>query len=235
MSRGLGSLQRSLCETLAVAEGHELTLREVRRRLREPDRSNLRRAIRGLLKRGLVRESRSKGERRLGLAFWGFVRMRIPSESSSRRRVSAGANMRAELRALREAREVERRRLEAEDAKGPRWLGYEHRFVRNRRPGPAQERVLYVLWEYADPLDEGLPVSAAKAIVGGDRSNTRRTIRTLLLRGELDESEDGERIRLSYSTALKFAVLFLPFLEDPIDDQRARMIVREHRGGDTAR
>jgi DNA-binding MarR family transcriptional regulator len=233
VSRGLGSLQRGVCETLAAAEGHELALRELRRRLGEPDRSNLRRAIRGLLKRGLVEESCSGGERRLGLAFWGLVEIRTPPEGPSRRRVSA--RMREELRALREAREEERRRMEAEAAKGPRWLGYEHRFVRNRRPGPAQERILYVLWEYTDPLDEGLPVSTVKAIVGGDRSNTRRAIRTLLLRGELDESEDGERIRLSYSTAFKFSLLFPPFLEDPIDDQRARMIVRAHKGGDRPR
>lgn len=59
MSRGLGSLQRGICESLAAAEGHELPLRELRRRLGEPDRSNLRRAIRGLLERSLVEESHS--------------------------------------------------------------------------------------------------------------------------------------------------------------------------------
>ena len=59
MSRGLGSLQRGICESLAAAEGHELLLRELRRCLGEPDRSNLRRAIRGLLERSLVEESHS--------------------------------------------------------------------------------------------------------------------------------------------------------------------------------
>jgi len=59
VSRGLGSLQRGICESLAAAKGYELPLRELRRRLGEPDRSNLRRAIRGLLERSLVEESHS--------------------------------------------------------------------------------------------------------------------------------------------------------------------------------
>jgi hypothetical protein len=125
------------------------------------------------------------------------------------------AKWREEKRALQEAREEERRRLEAEATEGPKRVGYEHRFVRRRFPGPTQERVLYVLWEYAEPLDEGLPVTVVKAIVGGDRSNTRRAIRTLLLRGQLDESEDGERLRLSYYTAVGSPRCFLRFLKSP--------------------
>ena len=54
MSRGLGILQRRICEELFATEGHELPLRELRRQLGEPNRSNLRRAIRGLLERDLV-------------------------------------------------------------------------------------------------------------------------------------------------------------------------------------
>ncbi|MBA3953119.1 MAG: hypothetical protein H0X57_14725, partial [Rubrobacter sp.] len=56
MSRGLGGLQRRVCEVLHAAENGELPLRELRRRLGDPDRSNLRRAIRGLLERGMVEE-----------------------------------------------------------------------------------------------------------------------------------------------------------------------------------
>jgi DNA-binding IclR family transcriptional regulator len=232
MSRGLGILQRRICDTLNAAEGTELPLRELRRRLGEPDRSNLRRGIRGLLERGLVEESRSGEERRVKLTFWGVVFAhplpKIP------RRVSIHTELKEEMRALKEAREEERRRLEAEAAEGPRWIGYEHRFVRRRFPGPTQTRILSVLWEYADPLDEGLPATAVKAIVGGNRSNTRRAIRTLLLRGQLNESEDGERIRLSYSAAFWFSYI-PPIPIEPIDDERAREILRMHQGAGRAR
>lgn len=227
MSRGLGKLQRRIYETLNAAEGTELPLRELRRRLGEPDRSNLRRGIRGLLERGLLEEYRSGEERRVKLTFWGVVFAhplpKIP------RRVSIHTKLEEERRARKEAREEERRRLEAEAAEGPRWIGYEHRFVRRRFPGPTQTRILSVLWEYADPLDEGLPVTVVKAIVGGNRSNTRRAIRTLLLRGQLNESEDGERIRLSYSTAVWFSYI-PPVPLEPIYDERAREILRTHRG-----
>ena len=60
-------MQRRVCEVLDGAEGKEVALRELRRRLGEPDRSNLRRAIRGLLEREIVEESRVGGERRVGL------------------------------------------------------------------------------------------------------------------------------------------------------------------------
>lgn len=120
-------------------------------------------------------------------------------------------------------------------AKGPRWIGYERRFVRRRPPGPTQTRILSVLWEYADPLDGGLPVTAVKAIVGGNRSNTRRAIRTLLLRGQIDESEDGDRIRLSYANARWFS-WFLPLIpEDPIDDRHVRTVLKRHQGANPAR
>jgi DNA-binding MarR family transcriptional regulator len=239
VSRGLGSLQRGVCETLAAAEGHELPLRELRLRLGEPDRSNLRRAIRGLLKRGLVEELRSGGGRRLALTPRGLLRMRPPRPVHflNRPRVSIRARLREELRALEDAwEEEESRRLETEaatsasTAAGPGEGGHEHGSGCGRPPGPTQKRVLYVLWKYADPVDEGLPVGAVKAIVGGDRSNTRRAIRTLLRRGELDESEDGERVLLSRSAAFRFSSNFPPTLEDPPDEERAAKILRARQG-----
>jgi DNA-binding MarR family transcriptional regulator len=213
VSRGLGSLQRRICESLAAAEGHELPLRELRRRLGEPDRSNLRRAIRGLLERSLVEEShsgRSSRGGRLALTSSGLLRMRPPPPVHLvyRPRMSIRARLREELRALQEAREEEEsRRLEtkatASPAAGPSSVDHEHIARRGRSPGHIQRSVLYVLWKYADHVGEGLPVGALKAIVGGDRSNTRRAIRTLLRRGELEESEDGKRVRLSRSAAFR--------------------------------
>jgi DNA-binding IclR family transcriptional regulator len=41
-----------------------------------------------------------------------------------------------------------------------------------------------------------------RALVGADRSNFRRAVRTLQLRGLLEESEDGRRVRLTLTGAL---------------------------------
>jgi hypothetical protein len=236
MSRGLGALQRRACEVLYAAEGHQLPLRELRRQLGEPDRSNLRRAIRGLLRRGLVEVPRSEGGRRVGLTSSGLLRMRPPPVRDLQRPPIhiVGPSLRERLRALVEAgEEEERRRQEAEVAAspaiGPSRDGNEHGSGRRRPQGPTQNRVLYVLWKYADPVDEGLPVSTLKAIVGGDRSNTRRAIRTLLLSGELEETGDGERVRLSHSAVSRFSSL-PPTLEDPLDEERVAKILRAHRG-----
>ena len=73
MSRGLGVLQRRVCAVLYAADDQGLALRELRRRLGEPDRSNLRRAIRGLVQREIVEESGSGGERRVLLTVWGYI------------------------------------------------------------------------------------------------------------------------------------------------------------------
>jgi hypothetical protein len=239
MSRGLGKLQRRVCEVLYAAAGHQLPLRELRRQLGEPDRSNLRRAIRSLLGRGLVEEARSGGKRRVGLTSSGLLSMRPPPVRDLQRPPIhiVRPSLREHLRALVEAwHQEERRRQEAEVAAlaSPTVDSSrdddEHSSGRRRPPGPTQKRVLYVLWKHADSVDEGLPVGTLKAIVGGDRSNTRRAIRTLLLSGELEESEDGNRVRLSRSAASRFSSLSPPPLEDPLDDERAAKILRAHRG-----
>ncbi len=222
-------LQRGVCEVLYTAEDNKLPLRDLRRRLEEPDRSNLRRAIRTLLEREIVEKSRVGGERHVGLTLWGAVYVsNLLAFRRRRRPQSVGAHLAELMRARREAEEEERRWREAEDAKWIREVDAECHFVRNRLAGPAQRCILYVLWEYSDILEEGLPVGAVKAIVGGDRSNTRRAIKTLLLRGELEESKDGERIRLSPSTASLLA-MFPPLPPEPIDDERAREILRGHQ------
>jgi len=151
--------------------------------------------------------------------------------------MSIRARLREELRALQEAREEEEsRRLEskaaasASPAAGPSRVDHEHISRRGRSLGPNQRSVLYVLWKYADPVDEGLPVGTVKAIVGGDRSNTRRAIRTLLRRGELEESEGGKRVRLSRSAAFRFSSNFPLTLEDPPDEKRAAKILGTRQG-----
>ena len=154
-----------------------------------------------------------------------------------RPRISIRAQLREALRALQEAREEEESpRLQtkaaasASPSAGPSGGDHEHISRRGRSPGPNQRSVLYVLWKYADPVDEGLPVGTVKAIVGGDRSNTRRAIRTLLRRGELEESEDGKRVRLSRSAAFRFSSNFPLTLEDPPDEKRAAKILGTRQG-----
>jgi hypothetical protein len=52
MSRGLGALQRRVCEVLLDAGDGGLPPRELRRGVGDPDRSNLRRVVRGFLAHG---------------------------------------------------------------------------------------------------------------------------------------------------------------------------------------
>ena len=109
-------MQRRVCEVLDAAEGNKLPLRELRRRLGEPDRSNLRRAIRGLLEREIVEEFRYGGKRHVGLTFWGYMYL-SPPLARRRRPVSFDTK-------LAEARQVVGE------------VGFERRFVRNRLAGP---------------------------------------------------------------------------------------------------
>jgi DNA-binding IclR family transcriptional regulator len=224
MSRGLGYLQRRIREVLYAAEDQELPIRELRRRLGEPDRSNLRRAIRGLLERGVVEESRSSGKRRVALTVFGYVGAGLSLAPPRRPPASAAA-------ALEEARRVLREATAAEAAARAGWVRHERRLVRGRLPGETQRRVIFVLHEYAEPVEEGLPVTVVKAIVGGDRSNARRAIRTLMFRGWLEESADGRRVRLS-----GFAASFMaPTLGEPVDDGRAREVLRAHHDASPTR
>jgi hypothetical protein len=221
MSRGLGSLQRRIREVLYAAEDQELPLGELRRRLGEPDRSNLRRAIRGLLEHEVVEESLSSGERRVALTVFGYIGAGLSLVPPRRPPVSPNTALGEAQRWLREA-------TTAEAAARPRWVRRARRFVRWRLPGETQRRVIFVLQEYAEPVEEGLPVTVVKAIVGGGRSNTRRAIRTLVLREWLEESEDGRRVRLS-----PFAAAFIaPILGEPVDDGHAREVLRTHHDVD---
>src|SRR5215213_7733229 len=72
MSRGLGPLQHRICNVIDDAEDQELPLRELRLRLGEPERSNLRRAIRGLLERGILEEFSRGGEPHVGFVVKGY-------------------------------------------------------------------------------------------------------------------------------------------------------------------
>ena len=126
--------------------------------------------------------------------------------------------------------------LRVEPAERTGGLRSRRRLVRKREVGETQGRILGALWNYSDPLERGLPVSAVKAMVGGDRSNARRAIRTLLLNGSLAEIEGGERIRLS-SRLVAYHWFVDPRLvpSAPVDDERAEEILQAHGGTEPTR
>lgn len=230
MSRGLGPVQRRVLAILYEEAGKEGMSSTKLKVLLQKDQANSRRVFRGLMRRGLLEEVTVEGERCLRLTFWGALRAmpRLPKEPNPITKLPPEWG--EKKRTLKEARAEERRGLEAEAVEGPRWVGYEHRPVRRRQPGPTQQLVLAILWEYPDSVDEGLPVSVVKSIMGSsDRSNGRRVLRTLLQYGEIEESEDGQRLRLSFNTALLFTII-PPIPPEPIGEERAREILRAHRG-----
>ncbi len=173
--------------TLLKAPDCELRTRELRLALGGTDRSNLRRSIRGLSKRGLV-EDLAGVHPRVKLTTVGVLASRFLEDPPESRKAKVGDGERR----LREAIEERRRWVEEDKA---RWIRREVvRPKRNRVPGEVQMKVLAILG-CVDPIEEGLCVRALKALVGADRANTRRAIRVLLDRGEIQESRDGRRLR----------------------------------------
>jgi hypothetical protein len=224
MSRGLGIIQRRVLDVLYQGSSDDgMPVVELKASL-NVDRSNARRSIRALMQRELLEELIVGGERRVQLTYIGAMWAMPPLPEQP--------DPHAELRVMREAedqmRNLIKERASLEAQKEASWIHYVHHPIRRRQPGPTQKQVLAVLWEYAEPADEGLPVRVVKAIVGGDRSNTRRAIRSLLLRGEVEESEDAQSIRLASGTALWFSII-PPVLLEPIDEERARAILRTFR------
>jgi hypothetical protein len=152
MSRGLGVLQRRVCEVLLDAGDGGLPPRELRRRAGDPDRSNLRRVVRGFLEDEVVEESFRGGERRVALTDWGHA---VAVSRAGRR---PGDKPRV---------------YRGESAGGVHWFGYEFGHerpsARKRPPGGTQRAVLASLRGGAGPPGEGLPVADVKAIAVASR------------------------------------------------------------------
>ncbi len=221
MSRGIGSTQKRVLAVLHEGPVNEGLPVGKLKALVGGDRANTRRAIRTLKLRGLAEEAAVGGEQRIRLTFWGGLKAMPPLPKQP----DPLAELRAKWKAEDRERALRKEHARPEAAEVPARPYHERYSVRRRQLGPTQELVLAILWEYADPMNEGLPVSTVKAIVGSDRANTRRAIRTLLLRGELDQSEDGLRIRLASGTALLFTII-PPIPPEAIDEGRARSILR---------
>ncbi len=178
MSRGLGGLQRRVCEVLYVDGDGELPLRELRRRLGDhPDRSNLRRAIRGLLERGMVEEqSDPGGEQRVALEVWTYIAMGDrPAFLAARPGPTHGGAGRPGG-AAEDAPEPGHRIPLPGKPEGPRWFRYEHSFLRDRPLGETQRAILGALHKYAKSPQEGISLTFVKVFVDADRSNLRRAV-----------------------------------------------------------
>ena len=239
MSRGLGALQRNILDTLDGAEGRELPVRELRRRLQGFNRSNTRRAVRGLLCRGLLEEIGEGVGSRLSVTFSGALVASYVLSRPPYKRTEKQPDCLKELRRkydelwawVVECRREARRLRQEKRALFPVWVGYPYRPARS--PGHTQRKYIRVLWEHADPLDAGLAVPALKRVVGGDRSNARRAIRGLLQYGYLDQTPDGERLRISEGLLNDYAGMMYPeafvrLLADAPDKRWARQVLCEH-------
>jgi hypothetical protein len=71
VSRGCGPVQRRILDVLLEYEGWAVETTELKR-LASPDadRSNLRRTVRGLLRRGMIHEWSDEGRRTTNSTFW---------------------------------------------------------------------------------------------------------------------------------------------------------------------
>lgn len=234
MSRGLGGLQRRILFVLEGA-GEGLLPSEIRRELGSPDRSNTRRAVRGLIARGLVEEDHG----RLTLTFWGGVRAgflkepyyEVPDPLEEEREWRRGLD--AAMAVVR-AKNEERRRVhrEIEDL----WDQFVYPFERRSSWGSNQLRVIAVLVRYAEDPQLGLPKGAVWRIVQGpcERANMLRAVRTLTRRGVLQQSKDGKRLRIAHWQAASLLWYYIPdVVEPPLDDAKALAILEsfgEHAG-----
>lgn len=199
-----------------------------------PDRSNGRRVLRSLIKRGAAEwvTDPETGERRVKLEFWTCVAAVIKREPlddepdpleearEHRRQVEAAlADIRAEA--------AEKRRALA--ARESLWEEPGRSSSRRSSLGPNQLRVIGVLVRYADDPQMGLPRSVVRQIAcageAGEKGNILRAVRDLTRRGTLQKSKDGERLRLTdWRTSLLHH--HVPLLVDPpLDDEKAEAIL----------
>jgi hypothetical protein len=201
---------------------------EIRRELgaSSSDRSNVRRAIRGLIDRGLVDEDHG----RLVLTLGGSLRAHsllegpcdddVPDalEEGRERRRDVEAAM-AVLRAENEERRQVHREMEA------LWDKSGCSFERRRFPGPNQLRIIAVVVRYAENPQLGLPKGAVWRIAGGKKANMLRAIRTLIRQGRLEQTKDGKRLRLA-GWAMSWVWEYTQdVVEPPLDDANALVIL----------
>ena len=191
MSRGLGSLQHSVLSVLhegAVNEG--LPIGKLKS-LVGGERANLRRAVRSLVRRGLLGEVEVGRKRLVRLTSRGALMKMSPPEKEpdplAELRIQSKAK-KDRLRALKR----ERARLQAVEAQ-ERLYRKPRPIRRRRRLGQTQKQILAVLAQGIGGEFRALETTYLKFLVGGDRSNLRRAIKTLRDQGYIEERSIGGR------------------------------------------
>ena len=218
----MGIKQREIMAALGETESGLFPF-EIRKRIGSTDRPSTRKSIRSLEGRGLV-ESENDG--RIHLTIWGKLCLsfqNLPDEPDPVK------EWRREIReceaALRSEIEEGRRRYLEEEA---RWKHPEPTYERRRWPGGANQlRVIAVLVRYAQDPQWGLPRVSVRRIAGGEKANILRAIRTLIKRGTLQETKDGERLRLRPSFDSFLWDIAPDLIDPPLNDRRAKVVLEE--------
>jgi len=200
VSRGLGPVQLKILDVLGenLPEG-ALIVGELNAAL-GGDRSNTRRAVRGLLRRDLVEEVEdAEGHKPIRLTNFGVLFSMPPPAISTKSPTYR-------------SKEWERRHptvgRRPDRAPAKQNLSGSSSPPRVRAPGSIERLILGVLWEHPGSRRAGMPVRELKVLIVDDRSNIRRAIRNLLRRGWIEESDDGRHLRLTYRGYF-FAQMFL--------------------------
>lgn len=222
MSRGLGIKQREIMAALGETESGLFPF-EIRERIGSRDRPSTRKSIRSLEGRGLV-ELENDG--RIHLTFWGKLWLAFQNLPDEPDPVKEWRRERRErVAALRSEIEEGHRRYLEEEA---RWEQPEPTYERRRWPGPNQLRVIAVLVRYAQDPQRGLPRVGVRRIAGGEKANILRAMRTLIKRGTLQESKDGERLRLRPSfDSFLWDIIAPDLIDPPLNDKRAEVVLEE--------
>ncbi len=236
MSKGHGSRQKVVVAALVASESARTEGVSVSALLSllGGDPANARRVIRSLVRRGdaeLVEDE--AGERRLKMPFLVCMREWWKREPPGYGRKGDTERMLAEeKRALEEAandlvaREQEKRRGHILRDRAV-WAEPGDALKRHRSPGPHQTRVIAVLVAYAQEPQEGLPRAAVLKIAaqGSGEANATRALDRLLVRGTLQQTRDGERVRLA-DWRLSWLWSYAPGVVEPsLDDAKAKAIL----------
>lgn len=244
MSRGHGTHQRRVVALLSASEEvieKGLPLRALRPALGR-DRSNARRVLLSLIRRGDVEEvaCAETGERHLRLTFPASLpilwRLRHPGDEDPLEEEEREWRREVEtvLAALREKHREEHREGRRVHCEREAMWEEPGRPQRRRPPGPNQLRVIAVLVRYAEDPRLGLPRSAVARIARGPagegdrlrKANTLRAVRSLVRCGTLQQSKDGERLRLSERLMPWLWEGAPDVVEPPLDDEQAEAVLK---------
>lgn len=195
------------------------------------DRSNARRVVRSLIRRGAVElvKDPETGESRLKLTFMtaaaALWRQGGSYDDEAKQKEREWRRELDEAMAFVRAEHEERRRVHCEIE--ATWDEPGRSKQRRRSPGPNQLRVIAVLVRYAEDPQLGLPRGAVARIAqgSGEKANTLRAVRTLIRGGTLQQSKDGRRLRITYWRTTWLWGYVPDMVEPPLDDVKAEAVL----------